>query len=76
MASIQVRNVPPDVHLQLKERAARSGLSLNEFLLRELRRVGNTLTVEEVIERARRRGFVRTSESSADVIRTDRDHGH
>ena len=33
---IQVRNVPDDVYLEAKARAARAGLSLSDFLLQEL----------------------------------------
>ena len=36
---IQIRNVPDDVHRELKVRAARAGMSLSEFLNAELARV-------------------------------------
>ena len=34
---IQIRNVPDDIHRELKVRAARSGMSLSDFLNVELR---------------------------------------
>src|SRR3954449_12075974 len=38
MASmIQIRNVPDELHRALKARAARSGMTLSDFLLAELR---------------------------------------
>jgi hypothetical protein len=33
---IQIRNVPEDMHKELKARAAREGMSLSDFLKREL----------------------------------------
>lgn len=38
MKTIQVRNVPDDVHRRLKARAAMEGRSLSELALRELTR--------------------------------------
>ena len=53
--TIQIRNVPDDVHEKLKARAARQGRSLSAMLLRELTRFAETLTVEEFTERIRKR---------------------
>ncbi len=36
MSTIQIRNVPEDLHRQLKVRAAESGQSLSDYLLREV----------------------------------------
>lgn len=36
---LQVRNVPEDVHTELKRRAAKNHLSLSDFVLAELRRL-------------------------------------
>ena len=55
---IQIRNVPDDLHRKLKIRAAEQGLSLSEYLLRMAEREANTLTIEELSERIRRRGRV------------------
>jgi len=37
--SIQIRNVPDEIHRELKARAARASMSLSEYLLREIERV-------------------------------------
>jgi len=66
---IQIRNVPDDVHKALKMRATNEGMSLSDFLRREVTRVAGTLTVEEVLERARRRGPVELDEDPAETIR-------
>jgi len=36
---VQIRNMPDDLHRRLKSRAALAGMSLSEYLLRELRHV-------------------------------------
>ena len=36
-ATVQIRNVPDALHRRLKARAALSGLSLSDYLLREIR---------------------------------------
>jgi hypothetical protein len=53
---IQIRNVPDDVHQALKIRATKAGMSLSEYLLREVTRVADRPSLDEVIERIRRRG--------------------
>jgi plasmid stability protein len=39
MVMIQIRNVPPDLHGRLKERAASKGMNLSDFLKGELDRI-------------------------------------
>jgi plasmid stability protein len=50
--TIQVRNVPDDVHRTLRARAAAAGLSLSEYALRELERVAERPPVADVLQRA------------------------
>lgn len=77
MATIQIRNVPEDVHRTYRERAAVAGMSLQEYLLGELSRGAQMRTPAELIEEIERGmravgtdGFA--SESSADHVRADR----
>jgi len=70
---IQIRNVPPQVHRQLKARAALAGMSLSDYLLSELRHTLERPTREEVLERIARRTRVRPRPSSAQVVRELRD---
>ena len=70
---IQLRHVPDDLHRRLKARAALEGLSLSDYLLREVRRVAERPTVEEIWERVRRRGAVRPRTAPADAVRRERD---
>ena len=70
---IQIRNVPPPIHRQLKARAALAGMSLSDYLLGELRRTLERPTREEVLERIAGRKRVRPRPSSAQVVRELRD---
>jgi plasmid stability protein len=53
---IQIRNVPDDVHRALKVRAAEEGISLSDYIKRDLEALAKQLTIEEIFARARARG--------------------
>lgn len=69
---VQIRNVPDETRQGLKARAAARGESLNDYLLKLLIEDVARPTVREVLERARARSE-RSSVSSVDIIRADRD---
>jgi antitoxin FitA len=75
MPSIQVKNVPPDVHRILRTRAAAAGMSLQEYLLAELTERARQPTLREIFDRVERE----ETEVKLDVhdvvriIREDRD---
>lgn len=48
---LQVRNVPESLHRKLKSRAALEGISLSDYVLRELKRVASYPTREELMAR-------------------------
>ena len=74
MTSVQVKDVPADVHATLRRRAAVAGQSLQEYLLARLIAEARQLTVEEVLDRAAERGGGSVSFADAvDQIRADRD---
>jgi plasmid stability protein len=50
--SIQVKNVPPDVHRVLRQRAAAAGKSLQEYLLAELTHQAQEEALDDVLDRA------------------------
>ena len=56
---IQIRNVPSDLHRELKVRAVPKGMSLSEYVLRELRHVLDRPTLDEMRKRLSRRQPVR-----------------
>jgi len=70
---IQVRDVPDQVHSILKARAAREGMSLSDFIKRELERSVERPTMREWLERTRQTKPIPTSRSAAQVLRELRD---
>ena len=52
---IQIRNVPDEMHRTLKEAAAREGMSLSDYIKRELVGVGARSRLERIETRARNR---------------------
>lgn len=55
MSMLQVRNVPPELHRTLKARAALAGMSLSEYVLKELERTAERPTVNELRRRLAKR---------------------
>ena len=73
MPSIQVKDVPDEVHATLRKRAASAGMSLQEYLLARLVTEARTPTLDEVIERASQRAGGRaTLRDAAKAVRADR----
>jgi len=66
---IQIRNVPDEVHRALKIRAARAGMSLSDYLLREVTKTAERPTLEDFFRRVRQREPVVLDEDPADTIR-------
>jgi len=69
---VQIRNMPTEMHRELKARAAREGMSLSDYLLRELERVVERPTLEEMRKRLEGRTRVELRESAAAAVRTER----
>ena len=53
---IQIRNVPDEMHRMLKMQAAAEGISLSDFIKRELGVMSGLLTFDELSARVRARG--------------------
>lgn len=70
---IQIRHVPDQLHRRLKARAALHGLPLSDFLRRELERVADQPTTEELRAALAKLEAVATSESAAAAVREERD---
>ena len=73
MKHLQIRNVPDDLHRALKERAAREGTTMSELILRELPRIAQRPSLEQVLARIRSREPVEGLGSTAEIIRAERD---
>jgi len=70
---VQIRNVPSDLHRRLKSRAALEGMSLSDYLLREVRRAVERPTLEELRQRLNERGAVRPRPTPAAAVRAERE---
>jgi plasmid stability protein len=69
---IQLRHVPDNLHRKLKARAALEGLSLSDYLLKEVERVASYPSLTELRERIATREPFQPRVSPAKVIRAER----
>jgi len=70
---IQIRSVPEEFHRRLKARAAIEGLSMSEFVLREVRKALDRPTRQEMLDRLRTQPVRRLRRHVADIVRAERD---
>lgn len=70
---IQIRHVPEETHRKLKARAALEGLSLSDFLRREVQAIAERPTLAEMQARLALRAPVRVRGSVARAVRAERD---
>jgi plasmid stability protein len=70
---LQVRNVPDDLHAELRRRAAAAGMSLSDYVLRELQRVAERSTTAEVFARAASLRIPLPMDEVVEAVRADRD---
>lgn len=71
--AIQIRDVPDAVHRQLRAQAAAAGMSLSDYLRREVSRIAGKPSLAEVLARAREDEPMRVSgEEIAAMIRERR----
>jgi antitoxin FitA len=69
---IQIRNVPTNLHRRLKARAALEGMSLSDYLLREVRLAAERPSIEEIKERLATRSPVQLRILPAAAVRAER----
>lgn len=70
---IQIRHVPDALHRRLRARAAVAGMTLSDYLRRELERVAEQFTAAEIRERLAALENVRLRESPVAAVRKERD---
>lgn len=71
--TIQVKNVPIEVHRTLRQRAANAGQSLQEYLRALLSYETSRPTFDEVLDRVEQRtGGDLTFSAAVDLVRRDR----
>jgi hypothetical protein len=75
MPSVQIKNVPPDVHEILRDRAGKAGQSLQAYLLAQLEEQASKPTIKELFDRINkeRSGGRMSLAHAAELVRADRD---
>ncbi len=70
---IQLKNVPDAVHRTLKARAAQAGMTLSDYLVKEITEVARRPTLEEIVARLEARGPIDKPFDSAAAVRAERE---
>jgi plasmid stability protein len=70
---IQIRNVPVDFHRRLKARAAMEGMSMSDYILREMKKSLDRPSRQEVLNRIRARPIGKLPVDVAKILREERD---
>ncbi len=70
---VQIRNMPEKLHRLMKARAAMAGLTLSDYLLREIERVAQYPSVEELRRRLATRRPVESVDSTVGWVREERE---
>ncbi len=73
MKTIQIRNVPDEVHRELRTRASAAGVSLSDYARNELERAVERPPVSEVLRRARSRSGGAAGDAIVAAVRAGRD---
>lgn len=70
---IQIRDVPEQIHRTLKARAAREGMSLSDFIKRELAHSAQRPTMQEWLDGVAQNKPIPTRRTGAEIVRELRD---
>jgi plasmid stability protein len=70
---VQIRNVPAEFHRRLKARAAMEGMSMSDYIMREVGKALDRPTRAEVLARLQAQPPRKLKRSAAEIIRAERD---
>ena len=70
---VQIRNVPKDFHRRLKARAGMEGMSMTDYIMREVGKALDRPTRAEVLARLQAQPVRTVKRSAAEIIRAERD---
>ena len=70
---LQIRNVPDAVHRRLKARAAHLGVSMSDYVLREIERLLEKPTREELVSRIAQLPPIELDPSPSEILREERE---
>lgn len=66
---IQIREVPEELHCTLKTRAAREGMSLSDFIKKELERSAERPTMRDWLDLTKRAKPIPAKRSATQIVR-------
>lgn len=69
---VQIRNVSPELHRRLKTRAAMEGMSMSDYILREIGKSLERPMRQDVLDRIRAKPVPQLSRSAAEAVRAER----
>jgi plasmid stability protein len=72
---VQVRDVPDHVHSVLKARAAREGMSLSDYIKRELEHMAERPSMREWLDITQKMKPIPAKRSAAQIVRELRNAG-
>lgn len=70
---VQIRNVPAEFHRRLKARAAMEGMSMSDYVMREVGKALDRPTRAEVLARLQAQPTRKLKRSAAAILRAERD---
>lgn len=70
---IQIRNVPSDIHRRVKARAALAGMSMSEYILRELQKSLERPTRQQLLAKVASLPSIELDPSPTALLREERD---
>lgn len=70
---IQIRDVPDQVHRALKIRSVRAGMSLSEYLLREVTQLVDRPDVETLLAQLAAKKAPKVSRTPGEILREERE---
>lgn len=70
---VQIRNVPAEFHRRLKARAAMEGMSMSDYIMREVGKALDRPTRAEVLARLQAQPTRKLKRSAAAILRAERD---
>jgi antitoxin FitA len=71
MANLQIKNVPEELHDELRRRAAREGRSVRDYLLDLIREDQRTPTMREWVERNRELDPIELDDAAYALLQDD-----
>ena len=70
---VQIKNVPDAVHRTLEARAAQAGMTLSDYLLKEISDIAARPTLDEILNGLKKRGPIDRKFDSAAAVRAERE---